>query len=270
MKPDENLAESSADVRGEGPSSFSSRILISLMAALVALTTPRANAQHPVGTTTVFRSDHQPITIERFDPKTGSSHLAVMLVHGGGGPEGDWRKGGILEALTTAGYSVFVPHYFDGAGKWSPSDKPEKFLAYIRTLNDASRYMAAQPGIRNKGIGVGGFSLGGYLVLALAEEEHSHPPPLRSPEIKAVVEFYGAMPDFAEERITTMPPVLILHGEEDDVVPVSHAYDLEKLLKKKAVPHEIKVYPHQGHGFSGDALEDSNKRTVSFLSAHLR
>jgi carboxymethylenebutenolidase len=142
------------------------------------------------------------------------------------------------------------------------------FLAYIKTLNDATRYIAAQPEIRNKGIGVVGFSLGGYLALALAEEERSHPPPLRSPEIKAVVEFFGGMPGFAEERLTTMPPVLILHGEDDDVVPVSNAYELETLLKNKAVPYEIKIYPHQGHSFSGDAVEDSKKRTVSFLSAH--
>jgi dienelactone hydrolase len=228
-----------------------------------------ARAQSPVGTTAAFHSNHHPITIERFDPKSGSSHLALMLVHGGAGPEGDWRKSGILEALTAAGYSVFFPHYFDGPGKWSPSDKPERFLQYIPILNDATRYIAVQPEIRNKGIGVVGFSLGGYLALALAEEERSHPPPLRSPEIKAVVEIFGGMPGFAEERMTTMPPVLILHGADDDVVEVSHAFDLEKLLQKKAVPYEIKVYPHQGHGFTGDALEDSKKRTVSFLSAHL-
>jgi dienelactone hydrolase len=244
------------------------RTCFNLLVALL-IQTGLASGQTLVGTTSVFRSDHQAITIERFDPKSGSSHLAVLFVHGGGGPQGDWRKSGILEALTTAGYSVFVPHFFDGPGQWSPSVKPQMFLAYIRTLNDATRYIAAQPEIRNKGIGVVGLSLGGYLALALAEEERSHPPPLRSPEIKAVVEFFGGMPSFAEERLTTMPPVLILHGEDDDVVPVSSAYELEKLLKKKAVPYEIKIYLHQGHGFTGDALEDSKKRTLSFLSAHL-
>jgi dienelactone hydrolase len=244
------------------------RTCFNLLVALF-IQTGLASGQTLVGTTSVFHSDHQPVTIERFDPKSGSSHLAVLLAHGGGGPQGDWRKSGILEALTTAGFSVFVPHFFDGPGEWSPSVKPQMFLAYIRTLNDATRYIASQTEIRNKGVGVVGFSLGGYLALALAEEERSHPPPLRSPEIKAVVEFFGGMPGFAEERFTTMPPVLILHGEDDDVVPVSSAYELERLLKNKAVPYEIKIYPHQGHGFSGDALEDSKKRTVSFLSAHL-
>ena len=244
------------------------RTCFNLLVALF-IQTGLASGQTLVGTTSVFHSDHQAITIERFDPRSGTYHMAVLFVHGGGGPQGDWRKSGILEALTTAGYSVFVPHFFDGPGQWSRSVKPQMFLAYIRTLNDATRYIAAQPEIRNKGIGVVGFSLGGYLALALAEEERSHPPPLRSPEIKAVVEFFGGMPGFAEERLTAMPPVLILHGEDDDVVPVGSAYELEKLLKKRAVPYEIKIYPHQGHGFSGDALEDSKKRTVSFLSAHL-
>ena len=244
------------------------RTCFNLLVALF-IQTGLASGQTLVGTTSVFHSDHQAITIERFDPRSGTYHPAVLFVHGGGGPQGDWRKSGILEALTTAGYSVFVPHFFDGPGQWSPSVKPQMFLAYTRTLNDATRYIAAQPEIRNKGIGVVGFSLGGYLALALAEEERSHPPPLRSPEIKAVVEFFGGMPGFAEERLTAMPPVLILHGEDDDVVPVGSAYELEKLLKKRAVPYEIKIYPHQGHGFSGDALEDSKKRTVSFLSAHL-
>jgi dienelactone hydrolase len=250
-------------------SGFSMRAWISGFATLATLTALLASAQNPVGTTTAFHSDHQPIAIERFDPKSGGPHLAVMLIHGGAGPQGDWRKSGILDALTIAGYAVFVPHYFDGPGDWSPTDKPDKFLKYIRVLNDATRYIAAQPDIRNKGIGVVGISLGGFLSLALAEEERSHPPPLRSPEIKAVIEFFGGMPGFAEERMTTMPPVLILHGEDDDVVPVSSAYELEKLLKTKAFPYEIKIYPHQGHGFTGEAQDDSKKRTVSFLSVNL-
>lgn len=242
-----------------------------LFAPVIALLALAACAQEITGSKSEFSSDRKSVTIERFDPQARGSHPAVMLVHGGAGPEGDWRKSGLIEALTAAGCSVFVPHYFDGAGgKWEQSDNAPQFFAYIRTLNDASRYIAQQAEIDSKGIGVVGLSLGAYLVLGLAEEVHSHPPPQLSPEIKAVVEIYGGMPGFAIDRMTTMPPVLILHGEDDNVVPVSRAHDLEELLKKKAVTYEIKIYPHQGHGFSGDALEDANKRAVSFLNAHLR
>ena len=108
------------------------------------------------------------------------------------------------------------------------------------------------------------------MVLGFGEEESGHPPLQPSPKVKAVVDMFGGLPGFAASRMTTMPPVLILHGADDDTVPVAQAYELEALLKKKSSPYEIKIYPKQGHGFSGEALEDANQRTVSFLKAHLR
>ena len=241
-----------------------------LFPVLAVMASLPAGAQM-VGTKAVFLSDRKPVVIEQYNPSTRGSHPAVMVVHGGGGPDGDWRKSGILEALTAAGYSVFVPHYFDGrGGRWDGSDQPDQFFAYIRTLNDASRYIAKQPDIKNNRIGLVGLSLGGYLALGYAEEVRSHPPPLNPPDIKAVVEMYGGMPGFAASRMATMPPSLILHGEDDDVVPVTRAYEVEEALRKKGALYEIKVYSHQGHGFSGEALKDANERTVSFLKAHLQ
>ncbi len=113
-------------------SGFRMRACIAVLVAAAALPSLLANAQIPVGVEAVFQSDSKSIHIERFDPKAPGLHPAVMLVHGGGGPGGEWRKGGILEALTTAGYSVFVPHYFDGGGEWTPSsNNPSQFIAYI-------------------------------------------------------------------------------------------------------------------------------------------
>jgi len=227
-----------------------------------------ASAQTPAATT--FPSEGKSVTIERFDPKGSGAHPAVMLIHGGGGIQVDSRMTGLIDTLTGAGYIAFVPHYFEGTGgNWAHSANRDQLIAYIRTLNDAARFIAEQPGVQKDGIGLIGFSLGGYVGLALAEEENSHPPPQASPAIKAVIEVYGAMPEFAADRMTTMPPVLILHGQDDTVVPVSNASDLEKLLQKKSVTYEIKIYPHQGHGFEGDAVADANQRIAAFLKAHL-
>ncbi len=247
------------------------RASFSLFPILALLSSLPVGAQQMVGIKSVFTSDHKSVVIGQFNPPTSGSHPAVMVVHGGGGPDGDWRKIGLFEALTAAGYSVFVPHYFDGAGgQWNRVDNPDQFAAWIRTLNDAAHYIGKQPDVKTNRLGLVGVSLGGYLVLGFAEEVRSHPPPLRPPEIKAVVEMYGGIPGFAESRLTTMPPVLILHGEDDDVVPVTKAYEAEQVLRKKGVSYEIKVYPHQGHGFTGDALKDANERTVSFLKTHLQ
>ena len=223
-----------------------------------------------VGTKGAFHTDHGIVTIERFDPVKRSSHLAVMVLHAGSGPDGDWRKGGILEALVGAGYSVFVPHYFDSTGDAKAPDWPKKFVVYIKTLNDASRYIARQPEVHSAHLAVVGISLGGYLSVALAEETMSHPPPLRSPKIEAVVEMYGGIPEFAVPRMTTMPPVLIVHGEDDKLVPVAEAYNLEKVLKEKYAPYQIKVYPRQGHFLEGEALSDAKQQVVTFLHEHLR
>ena len=223
-----------------------------------------------VGTKGAFRTDHGIVTIERFDPVKKNLHLGVMVLHGGTGPNGDWRKSGILEALVGAGYPVFVPHYFDSTGDAKPEDWPQKFGTYIRTLNDASRYVAHQPDIQSTQIGLVGIALGGFLSIGLAEETFSHPPPMRSPKINAVVEMYGGMPEFAIARMIAMPPVLILHGEDDNLVPVSEARNLEKVLKEKSQPYQIKIYSHQGHSFEGDALQDARQQMVTFLHDHLR
>jgi dipeptidyl aminopeptidase/acylaminoacyl peptidase len=243
------------------------RFWIRLILPLV-LSIGLATAQSPAPTT--FQSENKSVTIERFDPKAAGSHPAVIVVHGSGGAQGNWRKSGLLEALTDAGYIVFVPHYFEGSGgNWSRSANADQLIAYIRTLNDAARFVALQPGVQKDGIGLIGISLGAYAGLALTEEEISHPPPQPSPAVKAVVELYGNMPEFAADRMTTMAPVLILHGQDDKLIPVSNALELEKLLQKKSVPYEMKIYPHQGHGFDGDALADANRRIVAFFKAHL-
>ena len=64
-------------------------------------------------------------------------------------------------------------------------------------------------------------------------------------------------------------PVLILHGENDAVVPVAEAYSLQRLLDEKGVPYEIKIYPGTGHGFENEVWGDAGLRTLQFLQKHL-
>lgn len=49
----------------------------------------------------------------------------------------------------------------------------------------------------------------------------------------------------------TTPPILTLHGDADDIVPVSQARMLDKALKAAGVSHEMTIYPGAGHDFSG-------------------
>lgn len=64
-------------------------------------------------------------------------------------------------------------------------------------------------------------------------------------------------------------PTLILHGEDDAVVPVQEAYDLKKLLEKKNTPYEMQIYPGVGHGFEDNVWRDAGLRSLHFLQKYL-
>ncbi|CAE8739297.1 unnamed protein product [Polarella glacialis] len=50
-------------------------------------------------------------------------------------------------------------------------------------------------------------------------------------------------------------PLLLLHGDEDDVCPLSHSQMVYQALRQRGVPTELLIYPGQGHGFSGEKVE---------------
>ncbi len=67
------------------------------------------------------------------------------------------------------------------------------------------------------------------------------------------------------DRITA--PVLILHGEKDENVPVSQALLLRDRLAELKKEFEIKLFPEAKHGWLGP---DFNSATLDFLSRKLK
>jgi len=65
------------------------------------------------------------------------------------------------------------------------------------------------------------------------------------------------------------PPTLLLHGGRDRLVNESQARLLEEKLRRHGVPHELKVYPEHGHGWTGPPLFDSFARVAAFLKKHV-
>jgi carboxymethylenebutenolidase len=131
----------------------------------------------------------------------------------------------------------------------------------MKTLWDAISFVEKQPKVDADRIALLGFSLGAYLSLANSAIDH---------RVKIVVEFFGGMPKEMKLFMRRLCPVLILHGENDPTVPVEEAYQLQKLLEKKGIPHEIKIYPEAGHGFDGETWKDAGQRSLQFLQKHLQ
>lgn len=225
-------------------------------------TTPKSPVSHA---TMTYTSGPRNITIERFSVESNSPQPAVVLVHGADGLQSSvWnaRYRDYARQLAARGFVVYFPHYFErtGSGRADLMTILQFFALWRQTIADAVSFAAAQPGVDSSRVALSGVSLGGALSLSLAAQDE---------RIKAVTELSGFYPSLGKGMIERLPPVLILHGADDSLIPVDEAYRIEREVKALKTPYEIKVYPSQGHGFTGPAANDALNRTADFLGRYL-
>lgn len=187
---------------------------------------------------------------------------AILMLHGADGlafADG-YRLGARL--LAASGIAVAFVHYLDRTGGRGVtySTLRASFPAWAATVGDALGWLAARPEVDAGRLGIVGVSLGAALALDVAAGDR---------RVKAVVDYFGPVPDGLAARRPTLPPTLILHGAADPIVPVAQARDLERLLKASGTPYEMRIYPGQGHGLVGPAQLDSASRVTAFLARHL-
>jgi len=210
-----------------------------------------------------FQSGGKPIRLAAYLPETTVSPVpGVIALYGAGGNVSGMER--YASTLAAQGFAVYLLHYFDRSGIES-ADKPtimRNFPLWMKTLWDAISFVETQPHVDGKRIALLGVSLGAYLSLANSAID---------PRVQAVVEFFGGMPKEMNLFMRRLCPVLILHGEADATVPVDEAYKLQKLLEKKGIPYEIKIYPGVGHGFEDQTIwRDAGLRSLQFLQRYLK
>lgn len=211
-----------------------------------------------------FASGGRKIAVEIFEPVTPGRHPAVLVFHGAGGMLLDGPAvHRFARALAENNFEAFVVHYFDRTGTIFARDPSihKYFDIWRSTVNDAVNFVAARPDIDPRAIGCFGYSLGAYLSLAQAAHD---------PRIQAVAELAGAADKKHAGTVKRLPPILIMHGDRDQRVPVKNAYGLEKILKRLGVPYEINIYREEGHILSAASQADAAARAVRFFQRHLK
>jgi phospholipase/carboxylesterase len=101
-----------------------------------------------------------------------------------------------------------------------------------------------------------GFSQGGMMALHLGMRI--------KPQLAGVISFSGALlaPEKLEAEAVSKPPVLLVHGKDDQVVPFQALTIAEAMLKTNAVDVSCLAREGLDHGIDGDGLEAA----VAFLA----
>jgi dienelactone hydrolase len=87
--------------------------------------------------------------------------------------------------------------------------------------------------------------------------------------VEAIAEWSGLLPNQFFSQVQNLPPLLILHGEQDKQVPIVNARQLVRLCELKDFTCEAGMYPDEGHLFTTKATESANQRILAFFRTYL-
>jgi fermentation-respiration switch protein FrsA (DUF1100 family) len=182
-------------------------------------------------------------------PASRSSVGHVLLCHGNAGNVGDRVLH--AELLCAAGFDVLL---FDYRGYGRSSGRPNEQGIY-RDARGARAALLCQPGVEASRIFYLGESIGGAVALDLALA--------RSPKGLILQSTFTSVRDMARLHYPFLPaalvpdaypsrrrigelraPLLVLHGERDEIVPLSHG---QELFEGAPEPKRMQVFPGLGH-----------------------
>ncbi len=240
-----------------------------------------------------YTSGQHKITVWNYQPKSKGKHPALVMLYGldclGESPA---RYEFIAQRFVAKGYVVHFVHYFDCTriekkdvlamqNRIKASLAPKNlavqddhvrqcFLNWVAAAKDGVEFCRAQDNVDPDRISLMGFSLGGFVAMSLLATE---------PELNlaAVIECFGGLPRELYKGFKSATPVMIFHGDRDDIVPVKEAYDLKALLKAKMCQVEEKIFPNVGHMFLSDTgqlrlkeIAVAETMCLAFLEKHVK
>lgn len=207
----------------------------------------------------------------RIEPRSGKAKQLVVFLHGFGADGNDlialgqeWQ-----DLLPEAAFvSPHAPEPCAGAPmgrQWfeltfrSP-DERWRGVNKARPVLDA--FLDAELARHNLGpesLALVGFSQGTMMALHVA---------LRRPQpVAAVIGYSGIYvtpesadgPDQAKAEISSRPPVLLVHGAQDDLIPAQALFLSANLLAAAEVPVQWHLSPGVGHGIDAEGLRQGGE-----------
>jgi phospholipase/carboxylesterase len=135
---------------------------------------------------------------------------------------------------------------------WMDGSSEEAASASLRSssddLNNYLDQMLEAEGLTEDRMILFGFSQGTMMSLHIA--------PRRADQLAGVVCFSGRLlePEHLADEILTRPPILLLHGDEDEVVPYENLPAAAEVLQAAGIDVFVHIMKGTAHGIAPDGL----------------
>jgi carboxymethylenebutenolidase len=243
-------------------------VLRALLASLVLLALiPAVEAAEITGKAMTLPATERQVKVVYFRAPGDAKRPAALLLHGAGGFDrriAEYNR--YASALASQGIDAYLVYYYSDADERGMSQSgdifTERYPAWAKLVDDLADHLLTQKESNGK-VGLVGFSNGGILATGASTLD---------PKINAAVIYYGTEPWPLKERAKRFPPLLVLHGDADQVIPVIAGHQLAALAQDVGAKADLVIYPGEGHGFgpnpNGNGA-DALKRTIAFLKKEL-
>jgi phospholipase/carboxylesterase len=205
------------------------------------------------------------ITGPRLAPKSGQAKQLVVFLHGYGADGNDLIEIGRQWQAWLPDAAFVAPHAPEPCGQspmgrqWFPltfRDPHERWRGVNQAGPGLDAFLDAElasHGLPPSKLALVGFSQGTMMALHVALRRGTAP--------AAVVGFSGMVvleegkgPEAFAPHIRSRPPILLVHGDRDDVIPIDALFLSTDVLAAAEVPCQWHLSMGVGHGIDGEAL----------------
>lgn len=259
--------------------------------------TPTVQADVNIQSDVVYgHKDGMALVYDVIKPVNANGAAVVYMVSGGwfsrwAPPENRAEQ---FADLLDAGFTLIPVHH----GSAPRYFVPEAYADVSRAIRHI-RLHATEYGIDANRLGVTGGSAGGHLSLMLGLASDGGDPAAReeimqvSNQVAAVVAYYPPVDlrrmtgpserfpalDFPNEQAAAIspvlhvdpqdPPTLLIHGDADELVNISHSQRMFEELQNHRVTSDFVTLPGAGHGFRGEDATRAAALRLAWFEKHL-